>query len=481
MVMSPITLKEKDANTVIHQFIFPFSIRKSAYKEMRADLEQRGFVPFDIRNTKLENAFYGEKHQISHRELEHLFLPFTNQFLFPSNTQDALSFQRYSKIVNEDYEMLTPNSILPFHIHSVDIVLCPYEIGMFTIRTALTRPCTFSESLEFARRFRALENLEPKDELSYIKSKNAIYDEILSFFNEELLPDLLHWLDDEDKEDTSFERLPFFINERMFTISLYGLPADETITNADLFRAVRLHGFNAQNEDYIGSSSPEYIAEFVKRRIYERWAPNTYYVADEHVLSCMTNASHGRTITLANEMYGRYYYIFLLNLFHKIVLLKLSNHYGRLQLDSNRDRVEELIRGITLFSSRFYYREMVSESQLQDVFQLLRRMHGNDELLKDVKQTLSALYDYQSNTTSKRSDYMLRILTIFTVISGIYGMNQVIDDLKYPIHWKRAEHYSVFEYLALVVTFIGIAVSLVLTITTLWGIVKTSIRRRRNP
>lgn len=477
--MSPITLKDKEVNTAIHQFVFPFSIRKSAYKEMREDLRKRGFVPFDIRNIKLENAFYGSGYQISHRELEHLFLPFTNQFLFPANSQDALSFQRFSKVIASDYEMLTPNCILPFHIHSVDIILCPYEIGMFTIRTELTRPCTFSESLEFAKRFRALENLEPKDELSYVKSSTAIYDEILSFFNEELLPDLLHWMDDEDHEDTSFERLPFFINERMFSISLYGLNADETITNADLFRAVRLHGYNAQNEAYIGSSNQEFIAEFVKRRTYERWAPNTYYVADEHVLSCITNASHGRTVTLANEMYGRYYYVFLLNLFHKIVLLKLSNHYGKLQLDRNRDRVEDLIRGITLFSSRFYYREMVSESQLQDIFQLLRRMHGNDELLKDVKQTLSALYDYQSNATGKRSDYMLRILTIFTVISGIYGMNQVIDDLKYPIKWKHALHYSVFEYLALFVTFIGIGVSLVLTITTLWGIAKTSLRKRK--
>jgi Mg2+ and Co2+ transporter CorA len=67
------------------------------------------------------------------------------------------------------------------------------------------------------------------------------------------------------------------------------------------------------------------------------------------------------------------------------------------------------------------------------------------------------------------------ILTVFTVVSGIYGMNQVIEDLKAPIDWSKMTEYSPFEYLALFLTFTGIAVSIFMTLKELWN----TIRRRR--
>lgn len=480
-MQSNIPVREKSVNTVIHQFIFPFSIKRTAYDQMKSELVQMSFTPFRLADRNLENRFYGDRNRVSHLEMEHMFLPFTNQFLFPKHTDDALGLQRYSRELNLTCELHIANASIPFVIHSADVFLCPYEIGMITIRTELTGNHNFSESIEFAKRFRAIENLEAADEAAYIKSDIGTYDEMVNFFNEELVPGFFNWMDQEDEEDNTFAKLPFLINERMFTISLYGLHADEAIMKSDLFRAVRLNGLNGNHEPYVGTSNLDYMNHYVERHLYDRWAPNTYYVADEHVLSCITNAPTSIEHSLANEMYGRYYYAFLLNLFHKIVLLKLSNHYGKLRLDRSRERVEDLIRGITQFSSRFYSREMVAESQLHDIFHLLRSLHGNDELLQDVKHTLSALYDYQSNSTSKRSDYMLRILTIFTVISGIYGMNQVIDDLKHPIDWQRSQHYSLFEYIALAVTFIGISVSLILAVTTIWGIVRETIRRRNRP
>lgn len=478
-MLSSIPIKEKMTNSVIHQFIFPFSISRKAYDTIKQDLLLMDFIPFQLTNKSLEDRFYGPHHRISHLEMEHMFLPYANQFLFPKQIEDPLAFQRYSRELNMACEMHLDHTVLPFHVHSADVFLCPYEIGMITIRTELASSCTYSESIEFAKRFRALENLESADESSFIKTQHNTYYEMVEFFNGELVPGFFDWMDQDEQEDNTFAKLPFLINERMFTLSFYGLNAEETIMKADLFRAVRLNGFNASHEPYVGTSNSEYLESYVEERMYDRWAPNTYYIADEHVLSCVSTAPRSVELTLVNEMYGRYYYAFLLNLFHKIVLLKLSNHYGKLRLDRNRERVVDLIRGITLFSSRFYSREMAAESQLRDIFNLLRRMHSNDELLQDVKHTLTALYDYESNSTSKRSDYVLRILTVFTVISGIYGMNQVIDDLKAPVDWHKAIDYSLFEYIALSVTFLGISASIVLAMTTLWGIAKESWRNRK--
>jgi hypothetical protein len=58
------------------------------------------------------------------------------------------------------------------------------------------------------------------------------------------------------------------------------------------------------------------------------------------------------------------------------------------------------------------------------------------------------------------------------VISGIFGMNQVIENLKGPIDWSKMRQYSPFEYLALVVTISGIIVSLGLAVNTVWQLIK---------
>ncbi|UUZ83384.1 hypothetical protein LJK88_05665 [Paenibacillus sp. P26] len=119
------------------------------------------------------------------------------------------------------------------------------------------------------------------------------------------------------------------------------------------------------------------------------------------------------------------------------MLLKLSNRYSHVQLDQNQEEIEELIRSITTFSAKYYFLEVVSQSQGKEIFIQLRNNLGSDELFSEVKKTLSDLYKYQENFTTKRSNYLLLILTIYTVISGIYGMNQVIEDLKAPIQWGR--------------------------------------------
>lgn len=92
-----------------------------------------------------------------------------------------------------------------------------------------------------------------------------------------------------------------------------------------------------------------------------------------------------------------------------------------------------------------------------------------------MKMTLDDLFQYQDKFQAKRRDTLLMILTIFTVVSGIYGMNQVIEDLKAPIDWSKLLEYSPFEYLALFVTFTGISVSIFMTLKEL----RTSIRSRR--
>lgn len=96
------------------------------------------------------------KHTIFHLQIKFSFL-----------TQ---SIKRACNVIQNNLNLtghLTTNLIsIPFKIHSIDVTLCPYELGFLTIRTEVnTAPnMTLSEAIEFAARFRVLETKNDTNE-----------------------------------------------------------------------------------------------------------------------------------------------------------------------------------------------------------------------------------------------------------------------------------------------------------------------------
>jgi succinate dehydrogenase hydrophobic anchor subunit len=470
-------LREKELNAALHQFIFPFSINNNAESEFKRQLKLDDFIPFFLGDLEQEDMFYGVNYQVSHHEMERYYLPFTNNVLFPHKTDNESSFQRYSKRYELSCELKTEHTAFPFTIHSVDVTLCPFDLGFITIRTELEcEVINYSLALEFAKRFRVLQNISKQDDKTYIQHQNVNYNEVEEFIFAVLVPDTLRFLDKETMDEAYFENLPFFIDERMFVESFFSFQKGSEITLEDQYRAARTDGLDDKGEPFIGATNMDYIKEYCAVHTYYRWGPNTYFTMDENSFCCITNQPQDIAAKIANKMYGEYYYILLINLFHKIVLLKLSIEYSHVQLKLNQDIIDELIHSITTFSAKYYFIEAVSQSQGKELYGLVRKLHGIEELFEEVKLTLNDLFKYQSNYSNRRSSFLLMILTIYTVISGIFGMNQVIEDLKGAIAWHKMLQYSPFEYLALVVTFSGITIVLWLAASTLWQIYKRRMK-----
>jgi hypothetical protein len=460
-------IREMRLETALIQFIFPFSLNRDSQNDLKTELEHDGYAFFSLDKLELEEAFYGKRHKVSHRSMERYYLPFANNVLF-AKEEDPDGFQRYSKALDMECEFKTAHGDYRPHIHSVDVILCPFDLGFITIRTELpAHNLTFTEAIEFASRFRVLQNITVADDATSICYDNEIYDEIEAFIFKVLAPGMLKYLDTGQLKEAYFEKLPFFVDERMYVQAFLAADETEEISQVDLYRASHLDGVNHVGEPFLSASNMEYIEAYCQKHVYDRWAPRTYFINGETSFICLTNQAEEVALPLANQTYGEYYYGLLLNLFHKIVLLKLSHRYSHVRLERNQDEIEELIRSITAFSSKYYFIEVVSQSQGKEIFFQLKRRLANQELFEDVKQTLDDLFRYQANFTSRQSGYLLMILTIYTVISGIYGMNQVIEDLKGNINWKKMTHYSVFEYIALVVTVTGIIVAFALGIRVL--------------
>lgn len=468
-------------HTAQMQFIFPFSIKKGDSKKLIQQLLDDGFTRFFLDNKELENAYYGDGYCVSHERMERTYLPFAAHVLFPRK-KDVDSFRRFSRVNHLDCILEIPHQSIFFKVLSTDIFICPFQLGFVTIRVQLEGDSIpFSVALEFADRFRALENTFIQDDYTYIHCGEQTFEMVEDFVFRNLVDGLKPFLDHSDINGAYFETLPFFVDERMQVQAFYGFLKDEDsdeISVSVRYRASQLDGLDQHGEPYTSASDPAYIAYYCHEHSYNRWGPDTYYMMNEQTFCCLTRAEPRIAVSLANQMYGQYYYGLLLNIFHKIVLLKLANMHSRLRINHDYEEIDNLIYSINKFSAKFYFLELISQSQGREIFLQLRKVYGNDALFEEVKETLTDLFQYQDKFQSKRRDNLLMILTVFTVVSGIYGMNQVIDDLKGSIEWNKMMEYSPFEFLALFVTMSGILVSLALTLRALFSELKRRHRKK---
>lgn len=471
-------IREKRLKSSLMQFVFPFSINPETQDEFKKQLRADGFEPFSLRDLSLQDKYYGEGYRVSHQNMKRYYLPFTGSVLFP-HQEDNDAFLRYSRALNYHCVLKTKFNSTPFRIHSADVILCPFDLGFITIRTQiLDESITFTQAVEFANRFRVLQDVNEQDETTFLVFEDKEYPEIEEFIFKNIAASTMPYLDKSQLEGAYFETMPFFVDERMYVTAFYQMEEGEAIDPEDRYRAARIDGMDYEGQSFISSTNKDYINEYLKEHSYDRWGSSTYYVMDENSFCCLTNEKGKQANHLANQMYGEYYYGLLLNLFHKIVLLKLSNRYSSVSLEQNPDEIEDLIRSITKFSAKYFFLELVTQSQGREIFVRLRKMFGNIGLYEDVKQTLNDLFKYQGNLSSRRSNYLLMILTIYTVLSGIYGMNQVIEDWKGAIDWSKLKDYSIFEYLAMTVALSGILVSLGMAVNVLYRLTRDKLRKR---
>ncbi|MBW4085469.1 hypothetical protein [Paenibacillus sp. S150] len=472
---------EPTLHTALLQFIFPFSVKEGGDMKLIQRLEQDGFTRFFLDNKELEKAYYGEGYRVSHEKMERCYLPFAAHVLFPREKVKD-SFRRFSRVNNLPCRLDMPGHSIQFQVLSTDVFICPFELGFLTVRIRIEEEhLPFSIALEFADRLRTLENVSYQDEQTTIHCHDRSFGQVEDFVFRNLVRGLEPFLDPSEIDGAYFETLPFFVDERMLVQAFYGFDRreeEDEISEELRYRASQLDGLTLEGEPYISASDNGYIEDYCREHCYSRWGPDTYYMTNEQTFCCLSRAGSGLATQLVNQMYGEYYYGLLLSIFHKIVLLKLANLHSRLRINHDYDEIENLIFLINKFSAKFYFLELISQSQGREIFFQLRKVYGNDALFDEVKMTLNDLFQYQEKFQAKRRDTLLMILTVFTVVSGIYGMNQVIEDLKGKIGWNKMLEYSPFEYLALFVALTGIAVSIGLSLKQLWNGIRSRRRKR---
>ncbi|PLT35823.1 hypothetical protein [Bacillus sp. V5-8f] len=460
------------------QFIFPFMLEENKTKKFVDRLVKDHFTFFQLKNMDQQDKFYGGV-KVNHRMLEKYFLPNIEPILFPSNMEDKQGIRRFTKSVELTSTFRSPSLHTDFTIHSFDIFLCPFHIGIMNIRVSLPEDLSYTDALYFADTFRVMEPIVEDEENTTIASGNASYSKVKDFIFNELTPVMKDFIDQHKADSSYFGSLPFFIDERMYVIGYISLPEGSKVSKADLHRAGQLNGYDRGGKPFVGATNPDYIERYYRKNVYDRWADETYYVASEYSFFCVTSAKDKLEELLVSQMFGQHYYGLLLCFYYKIVLLKLTHEHSKIDIEKDQDQTELLIVMITEFSAKYHFPEVNSTTSGKEIFHIVKAVFDLDRLYEDVKKTLSSLYQNQDQMATNRNNYLLQILTIYTVISGIYGMNLVIEDWKGKIGWAKIPDYSFFELISLFVALSGIIISAILGIISLKNWLKEK-RSRQN-
>lgn len=457
-------IKELEINKSYVTYMFPFSFHEKQRQKLMETLERHHFRFFELNNKELQTGYYGEGVKIRHERLSQFFLPYIEDKLFPKTTKNR-GFLRYSKEINEKFVWKLRGQKTNFAINSVDITLCPFGIGVITIRTLKEDQENLSDFLHFLSHFRVLEPKLEEEKGVKISNDSYVFETTNQLVLDYLCPSVKPFIIRNEHLEGYYGSLPFFEDARMMSSIFLVVKKDEEILQEHLYRVAQVDG-RVEGEPYISSTNSNYIERFVKERLYDRLAPNTYTITSENVQATVTNNEEQTYRKDMEEFMGTMYYNLLLHYYYKIMLLKLSFEHSEVSWSKDKDYVKELIELISKFYSRYYFGQVSARQEGKELTHLLRETFNLNHLFIEVKKTLDDLYRAQENQTNNRHNMLLFMLTIYTTISGIYGMNLVIEDWKGFTDWSKVPGYSFFEWISLVTALSGIGLAIALLVST---------------
>ncbi|MFC4353770.1 hypothetical protein ACFO0S_01655 [Chryseomicrobium palamuruense] len=474
--MKPMELTSLDVDRGYVNFLFPFAFHEKNRQNLVDELKREGYTFFCLDKTEMEDAFYGQEIKVHHAELEQFFFPFIEDKLFPTEPHNNV-FSRFSRPFEEHGELLVDGTTTPFHLHSLDITLCPFGIGILTIRLEVDTSTKLHHILNFIHHFRVVEAKLEEEKGAIIRTVDRTFNSTNEYLFEHMIPCLQPFILREHRLPGYFGTLPYFEDERMYSSAfLFASPGQE-LTNDQIYRLGQLDGINLKGEPFISSTSPDYVDRFLKRHVNDRAAPYTYTVTSEYTHSTVTVCSPEDMQEELRQFMSTHYYNLLLHYFYRIMLLRLSFEHSNVSWKKDEAYVEELIEMISKFSARYYFGEVAVRTTGKENAKTFVDIFHLDDTFQEVRDTLQELYRTQENKADKQQNYLLFMLTTFTVISGIYGMNLVIEDWKGFTDWGKAPGYSFFEWVALIIALTGIGLSFLLILTTLGSTIKKKYRR----
>lgn len=458
--------------------MMPFSYHEHKKFKLYEALKAEQYDFFTLDRVSLEHQYYGDI-SILHEALDQHFLPYVERRLFPKE-ENPENFLRYSKVMNQTMHMSIHDRTYTFHVLSVDIVLCPFQVGFITMRVKLPDTLPLKAAIDFFHHMRILEPKLPDEKGMCLFNENRSFESVSDFTFRYLCGFMHDFMNHDAIRGGYFGSLPFFEDERML-IGVY-TELSEKATVRDLYRLSQLDGVDCNGDDMISAENEDYMKRYLRDHVDDRFSPKLTKVITGHAYLSIIQPEADCTVRNAAQVrfMGIDYYQLLLHYFYKLTLLKLSYQYSEVSILHDQDYTEQLIEQIDQFSASYYFNEISSRSTGIELANHLSRVFKVPEQYEEVKNTLESLYRTQQSASERKQNGLLFMLTIFTVMSGIYGMNLVVEQWGDGYKWSALKSYKLFEWIAYFIAIAGIGMSLIVIVTSSYRKLHSMLKKWRH-
>lgn len=239
------------------------------------------------------------------------------------------------------------------------------------------------------------------------------------------------------------------VDDRMFTMCWF-LNNEKAAEISDprryykLVRSNEWHEFLYIDSDGSTCQNLRMQKKLLDRQTYPRWQQKgTLYGITRHSFMAISNKDWFAENILLGYFRTIYVRIAELVLVQRASVLKFSAEVTRLsKLDNERnhalaDEIEQFYKSYIQFVNQIYFREVTTQEQGIDIYDMLQDSMRIKEQVKDLDNEIEELHNYATLVDEKAQSRDIRLLTILgslflipSFIAGFYGMNLIPDNFR---------------------------------------------------
>lgn len=406
-------------------FVYPFYVKRGKYKEFISNLANSVEWNFKILN------------EATDQNTASFFLPDVRKFLFPTldwSNEQKETFKKLSptektnKIVKLPkatfkYNLEKPirallnikeDKMTSFFITKIKILSFEQGAGILIFKTILDdkHNKSFNNVLDFNYNFREInlfhENLK-EDEATVVcdhfKNEKTV---------SQLIKHLLNGFTDVEKESIYYDRL--------FTYSYVCL--EESEWNEEKTFSDLIYEFFKFKHVLPGDFKSKYYDNFMKRdeTSYSRWTYSMYGFLKESGVVLGSASDSFNCNQLANYFETVYYYIFILAIYQRMMLILLSRELAA----GGTKRIGQLRAYLLKFTNISWFNQITNSEQGMDIWKKWQRVFELPTLFEEVQREYTEYYEYTfAKSQDKINKYLVYIFVMSVVLPGIQLLIQL--------------------------------------------------------
>jgi hypothetical protein len=260
------------------------------------------------------------------------------------------------------------------------------------------------------------------------------------------------------------------IEANAFTHAFIQSDLSVDLSDSELYQIVHIDDYDGESG---GTSS--FKQDFIQDKFYRRWENlKTHYSAIDYGAVTIT---HSDKTLYENQAYGdqrgnwefkgsgfpdilyqhhcrQYLFFILLQLYYREELQEIMGRYARipnLDEEGNREKASRVLETYYTLNQFFFFDRITHEIQGMELWSFYQRVFGTKQLYHAVQQDMNELNQRLIERTQKVQEKKLNLLTVLAAITGMFGMNLVIqwfdmekpfdfsmDNLKSYSYWIKA-------------------------------------------